>query len=72
MKSLFSILILTLLSCRIAAQDKVTINPDNRHQTIEFFGAADAWSGNFDLFSNSPLVQFTAVKTFIMLLVHED
>lgn len=47
MKSYFSILVLTLLSCRIAAQDKVTINPDSRHQTMEFFGAADAWSGNF-------------------------
>lgn len=29
------------------ARQKVTINPDTRHQTIEFFGAADAWSGNF-------------------------
>lgn len=29
------------------AQQKISINPDIQHQTIEFFGAADAWSGNF-------------------------
>ena len=29
------------------AQMKVTIDPSQTHQTIEFFGAADAWSGNF-------------------------
>lgn len=26
---------------------KISIDPQVRHQTIEFFGAADAWSGNF-------------------------
>lgn len=35
------------LTVSIAAQHKITIDPDTRHQTIEFFGAADAWSGNF-------------------------
>ncbi len=29
------------------AQQKVVVNPDVQYQTIEFFGAADAWSGNF-------------------------
>ena len=29
------------------AQQRVTINPDIEYQRIEFFGAADAWSGNF-------------------------
>ena len=29
------------------AQQKISINPDIQHQTIEFFGAADAWSCNF-------------------------
>ena len=29
------------------AQQRVAVNPDVRHQTIEFFGAADAWSANF-------------------------
>lgn len=29
------------------AQQKIAINPDVQHQTIEFFGAADAWSGHF-------------------------
>ena len=28
------------------AQQRISINPDQHHQTIEFFGAADAWSGN--------------------------
>ena len=31
----------------VQAQQKVSINPAECHQTIEFFGAADAWSGNF-------------------------
>ena len=35
------------LTVSASAQQKITINPDTRHQTIEFFGAADAWSGNF-------------------------
>ena len=30
-----------------AGDRKITIKPDVRHQTIEYFGAADAWSGNF-------------------------
>ena len=29
------------------AQQKIVIDPQVRHQTMEFFGAADAWSGNF-------------------------
>ena len=36
-----------LLAVNVGAQQKITINPDTRHQTMEFFGAADAWSGNF-------------------------
>jgi O-glycosyl hydrolase len=31
----------------LMAQQKVVVNPDVQYQTIEFFGAADAWSGNF-------------------------
>ena len=38
---------LILVSFSAIAQQKVAVNPDNRFQTIEFFGAADAWSGNF-------------------------
>ena len=26
---------------------KVSINPAEKHQTIEYWAAADAWSGNF-------------------------
>ena len=26
---------------------KVSVDPQEKFQTIEFFGAADAWSGNF-------------------------
>ena len=42
-----SLISLIFLTFSAAAQQKVTVNPDNRFQTIEFFGAADAWSGNF-------------------------
>ena len=38
---------LLCLPFTLLAQTKVTITPETRHQTIEFFGAADAWSGNF-------------------------
>ena len=31
----------------LSAQQKISINPETQYQTIEFFGAADAWSGNF-------------------------
>lgn len=31
----------------VSAQKTVCVNPELRHQTVEFFGAADAWSGNF-------------------------
>ncbi|MBR5138728.1 MAG: xylanase [Alistipes sp.] len=34
-------------SLSLMAQQRVTINPDVEYQRIEFFGAADAWSGNF-------------------------
>lgn len=33
--------------CAASAQQKITITPETKHQTMEFFGAADAWSGNF-------------------------
>ena len=36
-----------LLAVNAGAQQKIVINPDIRHQRMEFFGAADAWSGNF-------------------------
>lgn len=36
-----------LFAFTAAAQQKITIDPGTRHQTVEFFGAADAWSGNF-------------------------
>ena len=42
-----SLIFLILLTLSASAQQKVTVNPDNRFQAIEFFGAADAWSGNF-------------------------
>ena len=35
------------LTLSAAAQQKITIDPSARYQTMEFFGAADAWSGNF-------------------------
>lgn len=45
-KILFTIA--SLVSCvALMAQQRVTINPDVSYQTIEFFGAADAWCGNF-------------------------
>ncbi len=31
----------------LSAQQKISINPETQYQTIEFFGAADAWSGHF-------------------------
>ena len=36
-----------IFSATLMAQQRVSINPEIQHQTIEFFGAADAWSGNF-------------------------
>ena len=47
MKSLYLTITLALLSFGMAAQSTVNINPEIKHQTMEFFGAADAWSGNF-------------------------
>lgn len=47
MKYTFSILVSMLLAASVSAQQNVVVNPDAKHQTIEFFGAADAWSGNF-------------------------
>ena len=44
---MYHILVLALLSYGMAAQDQISINPESKHQTMEFFGAADAWSGNF-------------------------
>ena len=39
---------LAILMCLgTEAQQKIVIDPQVRHQTMEFFGAADAWSGNF-------------------------
>ena len=43
---LLSVICLSVVGT-IMAQQKVVINPAVQHQTIEFFGAADAWSGNF-------------------------
>ena len=43
-------LLFALLLCAttsLSAQQKISINPEKQYQTIEFFGAADAWSGNF-------------------------
>ena len=43
-------LLFALLLCAttsLSAQQKVTINPETQHQTIEIFAAADAWSGHF-------------------------
>ena len=47
MKHICITLSMALLSFGMAAQNKVNINPESKHQTMEFFGAADAWSGNF-------------------------
>lgn len=47
MKQFNLIILAALLTVSASAQQKITINPDTRHQTIEFFGAADAWSCNF-------------------------
>lgn len=47
MKTLYIIALSILLPLCMSAQQKIVINPETRHQTIEFFGAADAWSGNF-------------------------
>lgn len=41
------VVIALLLTFSAAAQQKISIEPQTRHQTMEFFGAADAWSGNF-------------------------
>ena len=38
---------LAVLTCVANAQVRMSVAPDNTHQIIEFFGAADAWSGNF-------------------------
>ena len=38
---------LLTISYPIFAQQTVTIIPENKHQVIEFFGACDAWAGNF-------------------------
>lgn len=44
-----NILICALLGLSLisTAQTKIVITPETKHQTIEFFGAADAWSVNF-------------------------
>ena len=51
MKRLVFLAVLTCLAVSAAAGPnevkKVKIDPQQRFQTIEFFGAADAWSGNF-------------------------
>ena len=47
MTNLYITIALTLLSLGMTAQNIVNINPEHKHQTMEFFGAADAWSGNF-------------------------
>ncbi|MBE6197754.1 MAG: hypothetical protein E7141_03640 [Rikenellaceae bacterium] len=43
-------LFFAMLSAIVVAEAqplKVSINPDQKHQTIEYWAAADAWSGNF-------------------------
>ena len=40
-------LVLAILSTQLFAQQTITINPESKYQTVEFWGAADAWSGNF-------------------------
>ena len=47
MKKIFVLTLVLAYALCAGAQQKVTLNPDVRHQTMEFFGAADAWSGNF-------------------------
>ena len=47
MKKIFVLTLALAYALCAGAQQKVTLNPDVRHQTMEFFGAADAWSGNF-------------------------
>lgn len=47
MKKISIVILAAALCAGASAQQKITINPDSRYQTIEFFGAADAWSGNF-------------------------
>ncbi len=47
MKNILSSIICLFVCYGVSAQQKISINPDVKHQTMEFFGAADAWSGNF-------------------------
>lgn len=48
MRYIFSLLCFLSITTYVAdAQIKVSVDPSHTHQTIEFFGAADAWSGNF-------------------------
>lgn len=48
MKRFFLLIsVFCLAAVTASAQKTVCVNPEVRHQTIEFFGAADAWSGNF-------------------------
>ena len=47
MKQVLFTLFCIFLTLSAFGQQKVTVDPDIRYQTIEFFGAADAWSGNF-------------------------
>lgn len=50
MKRFLILAVLSVLLAPVYAQHKIGINPDVKHQTIECFGAADAWSGNFSRF----------------------
>ena len=47
MKVFGTIALIILTGIGAGAQQKINIDPQTRHQTMEFFGAADAWSGNF-------------------------
>ena len=47
MKQLNLTFLAALLTISSVAQQKITVNPDIRYQTMEFFGAADAWSCDF-------------------------
>ena len=47
MKKIFVLTLALAYAICAGAQQKITIDPSARHQTMEFFGAADAWSGNF-------------------------
>lgn len=47
MKPIFLTALSLAFALNLSAQQRVTIDPQTQHQTIEFFGAADAWSGNF-------------------------